>query len=37
MGLKPHIQEYPLAAANQALIELKTRAVAGAKVLVVAG
>jgi propanol-preferring alcohol dehydrogenase len=37
MGLEPQIQEYPLSAANSALVDLKTRPVAGAKVLVVAG
>jgi propanol-preferring alcohol dehydrogenase len=36
MNLKPHVQEYPLAEANAALVELKTRPVAGAKVLRVA-
>jgi propanol-preferring alcohol dehydrogenase len=36
LQLMPHVQEYPLAAANEALVELKTRAVAGAKVLVIA-
>ena len=35
LGLRPHIQTYPLAAANEALVDLKTRAVTGAKVLVV--
>jgi len=33
MGLKPEVQEYPLAEANQALRDLKSRAVRGAKVL----
>lgn len=36
LELRPHVQTYPLSAANQALIDLKTRAVTGAKVLVVA-
>lgn len=36
LELRPHVQVYPLSAANQALIDLKTRAVTGAKVLVVA-
>jgi propanol-preferring alcohol dehydrogenase len=36
LELRPHVQVYPLAAANQALIDLKTRPVTGAKVLVVA-
>jgi len=36
LQLMPHVQEYPLAAANEALVELKMRAVAGAKVLVIA-
>jgi propanol-preferring alcohol dehydrogenase len=36
LRLTPHVQEYPLAAANQALVELKMGAVAGAKVLVIA-
>ena len=35
MKLQPHVQAYPLSAANEALIELKTRAVTGAKVLTV--
>lgn len=33
MGLRPEVQEYPLEDANQALRELKSRAVRGAKVL----
>jgi alcohol dehydrogenase, propanol-preferring len=33
MGLRPEIQEYPLEGANQALRDLKSRAVRGAKVL----
>lgn len=33
MNLKPEIQEYPLAAANQALVELKRGQIQGAKVL----
>jgi propanol-preferring alcohol dehydrogenase len=36
MTLRPQIQEYPLAEANVALVDLKTRPVAGAKVLLVA-
>lgn len=36
LEVRPHVQTYPLSAANQALIDLKTRAVTGAKVLVVA-
>ena len=35
MKLMPEVQEYPLAAANDALVDLKTRPVAGAKVLIV--
>lgn len=35
-GLRPEIQEYPLEQANQALWELKTRKIRGAKVLRVA-
>jgi alcohol dehydrogenase, propanol-preferring len=31
--IKPEVQEYPLAAANQALLELKQRKIRGAKVL----
>lgn len=34
MKLKPLVQEYPLKAANDAIVDLKTRPVAGAKVLV---
>ena len=34
--LRPEIQEYPLAAANQALRELKERRIRGAKVLRIA-
>jgi propanol-preferring alcohol dehydrogenase len=33
MSLEPEVQEYELSAANQALIELKTRRIRGAKVL----
>jgi propanol-preferring alcohol dehydrogenase len=33
MGLRPEVQEYPLEDANQALRDLKSRAVRGAKVL----
>jgi propanol-preferring alcohol dehydrogenase len=33
MGIKPEIQEFALAEANQALVELKTRRIRGAKVL----
>lgn len=33
MGIKPEVQEYTLEEANQALIELKTRQIRGAKVL----
>jgi len=33
MGIKPEFQVYPLAEANQALVELKTRKIQGAKVL----
>jgi propanol-preferring alcohol dehydrogenase len=33
MGIKPEIQEYPLAEANTALVDLKTKRVRGAKVL----
>ncbi len=33
MGIKPEIQEYALEDANQALVELKTRKIRGAKVL----
>jgi alcohol dehydrogenase, propanol-preferring len=36
MNLKPQLQGYPLTAANEALVDLKTRPVAGAKVLVIA-
>ncbi len=32
-GLRPAVQEYPLAAANQALVEMKTSRIHGAKVL----
>jgi propanol-preferring alcohol dehydrogenase len=34
--LKPEVQTYPLAAANEALVELKTRKIRGAKVLLMA-
>jgi propanol-preferring alcohol dehydrogenase len=33
MGLKPEVQEFALEDANQALVELKTRKIRGAKVL----
>jgi propanol-preferring alcohol dehydrogenase len=33
MGLRPEVQEYALEDANQALRDLKARAVRGAKVL----
>ena len=33
MRIKPDIQEFPLEAANRALVELKTRKILGAKVL----
>ena len=33
MGIKPEVQEFGLEAANQALVELKTRKIRGAKVL----
>jgi propanol-preferring alcohol dehydrogenase len=36
LDLRPHVQSYPLTAANEALVDLKTRAVTGAKVLMVA-
>ena len=36
MGLRPEIQEYPLEEANQALRDLKSRSVRGAKVLRIA-
>jgi propanol-preferring alcohol dehydrogenase len=36
MGLRPEVQEYPLEDANQALHDLRSRAVRGAKVLRVA-
>jgi len=35
IGIKPEVQEYPLEAANQALLDLKERRIRGAKVLVV--
>lgn len=35
MRIRPEVQEYPLAEANQALLELKERKIRGAKVLVV--
>lgn len=35
LELRPHVQTYPLSAANEALVDLKTPAVTGAKVLVV--
>ena len=34
-NIKPHVQEYPLEAANKALIDLKFRKIKGAKVLVI--
>jgi alcohol dehydrogenase, propanol-preferring len=37
MKIKPEVEEYPLTDANQALVELKTRRVRGAKVLRIAG
>ena len=33
MGIKPEVQEFPLQEANEALVELKTRQIRGAKVL----
>ncbi len=36
LQLRPEIQEFPLAEANQALVELKTRRIRGAKVLRIA-
>ena len=36
LQLQPQVQEYPLAAANQALVDLKTRSMGGAKVLIIA-
>ncbi|UCC64211.1 MAG: zinc-dependent alcohol dehydrogenase family protein [Anaerolineae bacterium] len=33
MGIKPEVQEFPLQEANEALVELKTRKIRGAKVL----
>jgi propanol-preferring alcohol dehydrogenase len=35
IGIQPEIQEFALAEANQALLELKTRRIRGAKVLCV--
>jgi propanol-preferring alcohol dehydrogenase len=35
LQLRPHVQTYALSAANEALIDLKTRVVTGAKVLLV--
>jgi propanol-preferring alcohol dehydrogenase len=35
LDLRPHVQVYPLSAANKALVDLKTRAVTGAKVLLI--
>jgi len=32
-GLRPEVEEYPLAEANTALVELKERRIRGAKVL----
>ena len=37
LRLQPQVQEYPLAAAIQTLVVLKTRSMGGAKVLIVAG
>ena len=36
LQLQPQVQEYALAAANQALVDLKLRSVGGAKVLIIA-
>ncbi|UCH61082.1 MAG: zinc-dependent alcohol dehydrogenase family protein [Anaerolineales bacterium] len=33
MGIKPEVQEFPLAMANQALVDLKVKSIRGAKVL----
>jgi len=33
MGIKPEVQEFPLEGANEALVELRTRKIRGAKVL----
>jgi len=35
MGMKPEVEEFPLEDANQALVELKTRNIRGAKVLMI--
>ncbi len=35
MGMKPEVEEFPLEDANQALVELKTRKIRGAKVLMI--
>ena len=35
MGIKPEVEEFPLEGANQALVELKTRKIRGAKVLMI--
>ena len=35
--IRPEVEEYPLEAANQALVELKTKRVRGAKVLTIIG
>ena len=35
MGMKPEVEEFPLEGANQALVELKTRKIRGAKVLMI--
>jgi propanol-preferring alcohol dehydrogenase len=35
LDLKPEVSQYPLADANRALVDLKTKAAKGAKVLVV--
>jgi len=34
MGVEPHVQEFPLEGANEALVELKERRIRGAKVLI---
>jgi propanol-preferring alcohol dehydrogenase len=36
MRIKPEIQKFPLEEANEALVELKTRRIRGAKVLKIA-
>ena len=35
LDLRPHVRTYPLSAANEALVDLKTRSEPGAKVLVI--